>query len=61
METIWKYEFKDLSQEVQKIVMEGHAEYLELTEKYKYPYQDVINKLNDGTIVFDVKGNPIRD
>ncbi len=61
METTWKYEFKDLSQEVQKIVIEGHIEYLELTEKYKYSYQDIVNKLNDGTTVFDEKGNVVRD
>lgn len=61
METTWKYEFKDLSQEVQKIVIEGHIEYLTLTENRDFTYEEAVYNLNCSANVFDVRGNVVKD
>lgn len=61
MEPIFKYEFRDLSQEVKQKVIEGHTEYLKLTEKHRYTYEEILEDLNNGKTVFDVNGNVVID
>jgi len=54
----WRYQFNELSPEVQKIVIEGHSDFLNLTGRYDY-YQTV-DDLNSGKYVFEKKGNIIN-
>jgi len=53
------YEFKQLSHEVQKIVIEGHTEYLNLNSTHKHTYTETVNNLNLNNYKFDCRGNRI--
>jgi hypothetical protein len=55
--TQWRYQFSELSLEVQKVVIEGHSDFLNLTGKYDY--HQTVSNLNEGKYVFDMHGNVI--
>lgn len=54
------YEFKELSQDVQKIVIEGHTDYLNLDSEHKHTYSETVRNLNLNNYRFDVKGNRVK-
>lgn len=45
------YSFGELKQEVQKIVIEGHTEYLNIIEERTHTYEETVDSLT----VFDYK------
>ena len=52
--------FKELSQEAQKTVIEGHIEYLNLTGDHKHTYSEAVRNLNLNDYDFDERGNRIN-